>query len=100
MLWRVERRIGLERSQRDRLRPLEQLRVLRQPSNPELLVAVLARAEHLAALADREVDLGEAKAVALLGQRSQARLFGIPEEHAQPGMPAAPDSPAQLVQLR
>src|SRR3989440_11321347 len=31
VLWRVEARIGLERSQRDGLCPLEQLRVLREP---------------------------------------------------------------------
>ena len=49
--------------------------------------------------AQAQVHLGEPEAVAVLGQRAQARGLLGPEEQAQRLVLAAADAPAQLVQL-
>ena len=61
---------------------------------------MLARADQLALAAQPEVDLGQLEAVGVRGQGAQPRRLLGPEQQAQRRVGAAPDPPAQLVQLR
>src|SRR3954462_10763262 len=73
VLGRAQLGIGVEQRGRAHAGALEQLGVLREPRDPELGEPGLARAEHLALPPQREVDLGELVAVAVVGGRAQAR---------------------------
>ena len=68
-----ELRVGGDDRLGPRPRALQQLRVLGQARDPELPEPRLAGADELALLAQLEVDLGEAEAVGVLGQRPQPR---------------------------
>src|SRR5262245_10769213 len=84
---------------------LEQLRVLRDPCDPKWRQAVLARAEEVAHPADLQVGLGDAETVGRLadGFHAPGGLFrlrlGDEDAEALFAPRAAPDAPAELVEL-
>ncbi len=81
---------------------LEQLLVLGQAREAIAADTGLARAHEFALAAQAQVDLGQAEAVGVLGQRPQARGAlgtGGPQEVAQRGVLTAADPAPQLVQL-
>jgi len=100
MLGDLELGVALEQLLGDLARALEQRRVVGQAGDLELRQPVLAGAEHLAGAAQLEVDLGQPKAIRVLGDRAQAGQAGISEEDAERRVLAATDAPAQLMELR
>jgi len=79
--------------------PLEHVGVVGQPGEGEPGQAGLARPGDLALPAQLEVDLGEAEAVGMVGQRAQPRRLLRPEQQAERRVGAAADAAAELVQL-
>src|SRR3990170_224399 len=82
----------------------EQLVVAQEVGDAEAQVAVLARAEELTRAAQFQIQLGDLEAVLRLGQRLQALAGHFADlsgrhQDAGGGVPAAPDAPAQLVEL-
>src|SRR5918996_5300234 len=97
----------LRETERSVARPLEELLVLAQPDEAKVGEARLACAEKLALAADLEVALGELEPVRRRDHRVEAlhrvfrQLLRRPrDEEAVRLLRPAPDSPAQLVELR
>ena len=100
MLGRREPRVGGDQRLGARSRAHQQPLVLGQPRERELTDARLPGADQLALLAQPQVDLRQLEAVVVALQRRQPGRGLRPAQQAQRGVLAAPDAPAQLVQLR